>query len=199
MKHAFSAIALTLATLASGAALAGEYIGSIATNGWYDARLNPGDRILSQNARYMTLMQLNGNLVTYRMSDFVMIFNTGPQSNGSSSFAQLTMDRSLNIRNNYGLLWTSGTAQPNVADPKTVLRLTDDGMLELHGSQLPGSSWPTSIWWQSPRDNAVQTCTNGPATPYPVCVYNGNMTIRTCSPEAANKFVLDNGGRYGNC
>lgn len=199
MKHAFSAIAVSLATLASGAALAGEYIGSIATNGGYDARLSPGDRIVSQNGRYMTLMQMNGNLVTYRMSDFVMIFNTGPQLNGSSSFAQLIMDHSLNIRNNYGLLWSSGTAQTNVADPATTLRLTDDGMLELLGSPLPGSSWPTSVWWQTRRDNAVKSCTNGPATPYEVCVYNGNMTIRTCSPEAANTFVLDNGGRYGKC
>jgi len=198
MKHAFSAIALSLATLASGAAHAGEYIGSVSTNGWYDFRLNPGDRIFSPNSRYMTLMQQNGNLVTYRLSDFQMIFNSGPQSNGGT-YGQLTEDHGLAIRNNYQQLWSTGTAQAGVADPATTLRLYDDGKLEISGSPYPGSPYPNTIWWRSARDNYVPTCSNGAPVAYPVCIYGGNMTIKMCSPEAANTFVINNGGRYGNC
>lgn len=198
MKHAFSAIALSLATLTSGAAHAGEYIGSVATNGWPDFRLNPGDRIFSPNLRYMTLMQQNGNLVTYRLSDFQMIFNSGPQSNGGT-YGQLTENHGLAIRNNYQQLWSTGTAQAGVADPATALRLHDDGKLEVSGSPHPGSSYPTSIWWRSAGDLYVPTCRNNEPVAYPVCIYGGNMTVKMCTPEAANTFVINNGGRYGNC
>lgn len=198
MKHAFSAIALSLATLASGAAHAAEYIGKVSTNGWNDFRLNPGDRIMSPNLRYMTLMQLNGNLVTYRMSDFQMIFNSGPQSNGGT-YAQLTENHGLAVRNNSQQLWSTGTAQAGVADSATTLQLYEDGKLEINGSPLPGSAYPTSIWWRSARDNWVPTCRNAEPVPYAVCVYGGNMTIKTCSPEEANTFVINNGARYGNC
>ncbi|RSZ55088.1 hypothetical protein HF313_15605 [Massilia atriviolacea] len=198
MKHAFSAIALSLATLASGAAYAGEYIGSVSTNGWYDFRLNPGDRIISPNLRYMTLMQLNGNLVTYRLSDFQMIFNTGPQSNGGT-YGQLTEDHGLAIRNNYQELWSTGTAQAGVADPATSLRLHDDGKLEIIGSPIPGSTYPYAIRWRSGRDNYVPSCATGAPVPYQVCIYGGTMTVNMCSPEAANTFVINNGGRYGAC
>lgn len=156
MKNTFSAITIAIATLVSASASAATYVGSIYT-GAQDMQLNPGDILYSPNYRYMFTMQYDGRLVTYRLSDYRIVYQSTSQPIANATYALLKRDISFGIySNNFGYstqVWTNGSAQAGVVDPATTLTLKDDGMLQLTGAPRPGSPYPNTIWWVSPRDN----------------------------------------------
>jgi hypothetical protein len=159
MKHALSAIAFAVSALAAASASAATYVGTIYT-GAQDTAIFPGDMLYSPNYRYLFKMEYDGRLVTYRLSDYKIVYQSTSAANpiAGASHALLKRDISFGIYSTYPWgyptqAWTNGTAQPGVTDPLTTLTLKNDGQLELAGKPHPGSPWPNTIWWVSPRDN----------------------------------------------
>lgn len=203
MKKAFTAIAFAVATLAASTAGATNYVGFIPT-GAQDAPLYAGDTLSSPNYRYKAYMQPDGRLVVYRMSDYVILYQSTSQPIAGFTYGLVKRDISIGIYSNQvwgtsAQVWTNGTAQPGVVDTATKLSLTNDGMLVLAGAPHPNSSWPDTIWWQTRRDNYVASCSSGAPTQYPVCVYGMSVIIPACSSQEASKFATGNGGNYGSC
>ena len=197
MKFTLSAIALSLAAISAGSASAASYVGKV-TAQTADFRFNAGDTLFSPNYRYMTLMQKDGHLLTYRMSDYKIIFSTG-SSNNAGGYALLKQDHTLKVYNSGGgMVWDNGS-RTSAPDPATTLSLTNDGMLVLAGAPWPGSMYPDTIHWVSPRDNYVASCSNGAPQPHQVCFYGNTVMVSACSAADATTFAQRNGGNYGSC
>ncbi|MFB9243795.1 hypothetical protein [Massilia antarctica] len=157
MKKALSAIALAVATLAAGSASATDYVGTIYT-GAQDIQINTGDKLYSPNHRYMFTMEYDGRLVTYRLSDYKIVYQSTLQPIQGSPYALLKRNISFAIYSNasfgyYTQVWSNGTEKQGVVDGATTLTLKNDGMLQLAGAPRPGSPYPDTIYWVSPRDN----------------------------------------------
>lgn len=199
MKTLFTAVAFALATLAAAPASATTlYIGSVSTTATQDVYLMPGDRILSPNYKYMALMQQDGNLVIYRLSDTVVIWSAGSGGKGGA-YALMKKNHNFAIYNSGGQqIWTNGVVHAG-SDPATKLVVRDDGRIQLSGTASPGSSYPDTIWWSAGRDNWVQSCASGAPSPYPVCFYNSSISLPACGLAEATSFATQNGGHYGTC
>ena len=123
---------LLLSTLASAASLltAGQ-------------TLTGNQNITSNNGDFRLVMQTDGNLVLYRLSDWTALWSSGTNGN-SGAFAIMQGDGNLVVYKNTTPLWSSNTN----GNPNAYLNMQTDGNLVIYSAS-------DSPLWESDTRQAV--------------------------------------------
>jgi hypothetical protein len=114
--------------------------------------IQPGGCLLSPNHEYELVMQTDGNLVLYYMSQSDPLWDSHTGVRGA--YATLQATGNLIVNSTVGLSWQSGTAASSSS-----LVLQDDGNLVVYGTNGAGS--PYAAWSTNTQDLRGYELTDG--------------------------------------